>query len=142
MDTDLLEAQREPVRRYLRSLGASPEDVEDVAQEALLRVWRTYQPSRGPLRAYARRLAKQRLICSLRKRHPEAMEPPDLPVDGGSDLPVRSAVQGLPEGLREVVDLTAEGYLPPEVAVILGITPAAVKGRLRTARQRLREELS
>ncbi|MEO8083600.1 MAG: sigma-70 family RNA polymerase sigma factor [Ardenticatenales bacterium] len=55
---------------------------------------------------------------------------------------VREAFQTLAEGDREVLSLCYHaGLTPPEIADVLGCSPAAVHKRLHRARQRLRQQL-
>ncbi|MFN8422688.1 MAG: sigma-70 family RNA polymerase sigma factor [Anaerolineae bacterium] len=55
---------------------------------------------------------------------------------------VREAFHTLAEGDREVLSLRYHaGLTPPEIADVLGCSPAAVHKRLHRARQRLRQQL-
>lgn len=129
-----------------------PEDAADVVAETFLVAWRRRQdiPIVGEARLWlygvARRVLtnhhrgrvrRQRLGERLRQQIAASVPDP------GSEVPerlaVRAALAGLPEMDREVLMLTVwEGLQPHEVAVVLEVSPAAVRTRLSRARARLR----
>jgi RNA polymerase sigma-70 factor (ECF subfamily) len=152
-----------PVKVFLLHLGVPSSAVEDVAQEAFVRVYQhraKYRPEcafkpwfltiAGNLGRNARR---------WRGRHPgesidAAEEAGGVLPDAGAMSPavaaersaeaeqVREAVAGLPGPLREAVvcvELQDLSYI--EAAQVLGCSPKAVETRLYRARQTLREVL-
>lgn len=145
------------VKRFVLRLGVPGAEVEDVAQEAFVRLYR----SRGRYRegaafrpwllTIAGNLARNRL--RWRRRHPteelgawEAVAPGGVPgeaLDVAERVAeVRAAVVGLPSRLREVVTCVEfEGLTQAEAAQVLGCTVKAVETRLYRARAALREAL-
>ena len=122
---------------------------EDAAQEAFAiacrDVGRLRQPDRigpwlaGICRNVARRLARQRSRCRLTDRLPDQPAPANQHQHNGL---VRQAVWDLPERLREVVLLRYFNDLSYEdIAAVLGLTTAAVHGRLTRARRKLAHTL-
>jgi RNA polymerase sigma factor (sigma-70 family) len=132
-----------------RTILRSPEDAEDVAQEAILSAFLSLDRLRDGARfgswlaAIAANLAKMR----LRQRRSAA----DLP--GGLAAPaddvvealdsLRSALAVLPAGEREVVVMHyVEGLSCEEIGTRIGRSAGAVRVRLHRARLRLRERLT
>ena len=123
---------------------------EDAAQEAFAiacrDLGRLRQPDRigpwlaGICRNVARRLARQRSRCRLTDQLPET----PAPTTGRHEHNgvVRQAVWDLPQRLREVVLLRYFNDLSYEdIAAVLGLTTAAVHGRLTRARRKLAHTL-
>jgi RNA polymerase sigma-70 factor (ECF subfamily) len=156
----LVERWEVPAKAFLLSLGAPRADVDDLAQEAFVRVHR----SCGSFRAGAAfkpwfltilaNLARNRLRWA--GRHPtdslDALPAePEAPIllpgsaldDAALAGAVRAAVDALPPPLREVVVLVELGELPhAEAAAALGCTVKAIETRLWRARRALRTELA
>lgn len=142
-----------PLLAYaLRRVG-QPEDAADVVAETFLVAWRrgadlpAGDEARLWLYGVARRVLanhhrggvrRERLGERLRRRLPAAVA-----ADPGGEvaerLAVRAALAALNELDREVLTLTVWDGLPPrDVAVVLGVSPEAVRTRLSRARTRLR----
>ena len=138
----VLEAQR--VLRH-------PEDAEEAAQEALLRVWRhrasrhsdAWMPwVRRIARNEALRIAAQRSRLDRRELH-ESADAPDQAGAGlegvEESLAVRALLRPLREGDRALLRLRYEEDLTnPEIARRLGMPEGTVKVRLHRLRSRLR----
>ncbi len=151
----------------LRMLG-SPEEAEEILQETFLRAFQHLKGFRGEARlcTWLYRIAYNLALMRRRRKEPETI-PIDQPLrlEDGEETPrelfdwcclpeeellrdeLRSvldeAIRSLPLGLRMVFLLRdVEGLPTEEVAEVLGISPDAVKARLRRARLRLREQLS
>jgi RNA polymerase sigma-70 factor (ECF subfamily) len=131
-------------------------DAEDVAQEALVKAYRSLHSLRDPraLRAWvvrmtfrlaidARRAQQRRLVrdgADAASRPAESLENPAGALERERLL---SALDGLPEKLRLTLTLSAvEGYGVGEIAALLGVPEGTVKSRLFLARRRMAEALS
>jgi RNA polymerase sigma-70 factor (ECF subfamily) len=131
---------------------AHPADAADVVAESFLVAWRRIEdaPTGADARpwmfgvarrvlANARRGERRRLALAdrLRTHLTDVVPPPD---DSGSDV-VR-ALGGLSEDDQELLRLVAwEELARDEIAIVLGISRAAVRVRLHRARRRLAEQL-
>ncbi len=155
------------VRRYQRrvyglalSIVGERRAAEDVAQDALLRVWRhaqVFDPRRGAAAVWVLAITRNLAIDAIRVRRP-------TPLDPASFLSLGSASdEGVPDEAAETIDRAPEirealATLPPEqrravmLAVVHGLTAADVseresiplgtaKTRIRTGLQRLRRAL-
>lgn len=134
-------------------------DAEDVAQEALLKAFRSFhrlrepQKFRGWLVRIAFRMALDRSRSTKRRelresdwsRPEQRPSPPtaeDLAASSEFQARLEFAVQELPEKLRLVLLLSAlQGYTLEEVSSMLGIPTGTVKSRLFFARKQLAEKL-
>ena len=141
--------------RFATRLTGSVVEAEDLTQEALLRIarsWPTYRRD-APFRSWAFRILVNVFHDSMRaKRHEE-----DVPVEtlvSREDRPdqvaqnkelkrfVAQQVSGLPPRQREVMVLiTYEGFSPQQIAELLSIDVTNVHATLHHARRRLRKSL-
>ena len=142
-----------PVRAGIIAVLGHHSEVDDLTQETLLRGLRDLASLREPARvgAWLRGIARHLCHDVLRRKYrrplslDEGDAEPAAPIEeDGPDLtPVRSAVLGLPEKLREAILLFyVDRASYDEIAARLDITPAAVNRRLTRARNLLRERLS
>lgn len=146
------------IKTFLMRRGASAELAEDLAQEAMLAVWRkaaSFDPGRATASAWIFAIARNLRIDAARRETksqdadfydlvmPEGPEAPDramLAVD--SEAHVRTAMQSLPREQLDVVRLSYfEGKAHSGIAEALQIPIGTVKSRLRLATKRLRELL-
>ncbi|WP_205752783.1 RNA polymerase sigma factor [Cryptosporangium phraense] len=152
----LYAANFEPLLAYATRRVEQPEDAADVVAETFLVAWRRaaelppddevrlwlYGVARRVLANHHRGGARRdRLGERLRQRLRVTSSP-----DPGTEVPERLAVQQALARLgdldREVLTLTIwEGLEPREAAVVLKLTPEAVRTRLTRARARLRTAL-
>jgi RNA polymerase sigma-70 factor (ECF subfamily) len=140
---------------FARRITDNAESAEEVANDALMTVWRTADRFQGRSKpsswifgiAYRMSL-KQRQKLGKRKGDVELDE--GLVADGSDTetavmhkTDLAAALQQLTPELRAVVELTYyNGYLYTEIAEILECPVGTVKTRMMTARKRLREMLS
>ena len=142
------------IRRILRDPAAA----EEVLQEVFWQVWQEaerYDPKRGSPEAWLVMRAKTRAIDKLRairRRGKTFVALADEAMTRSNEAPgenpgvaaearqiVRSALDGLPEAQRRVVELAFfEGLTQSEIASRLGEPLGTVKTRARLALERLR----
>lgn len=144
------------LNHFLRK-GVSYSDGEDLVQRTFLRLWR-YRSRYSPQAkfttflfllanqesidffraAQSRRALEDGFAAEMEVAQDERAPDPGFAEDEGAR--VRRAVAGLPEGLRDVVELGVFQDLPyAEVAEILGIPKGTVKSRMFHALRRLKE---
>lgn len=145
--------------RVARGVLRNTTDAEDVAQEALLRAYCSFDRlrDRNRFRAWlvriSFRLALDRLRSSKRREQrdtlwsqpehqPLAATAEDLAVSNEFQAHLDRALGELPEKLRLVLLLAAmEGHTIDEIAAMLGIPVGTVKSRIFFARKQLAEKL-
>ena len=153
------------VFQYSFLMCGQREDAEEVAQEALLKVFESLDQLRDPdrVKPWVFRIAKNACLMKRRKSifapaHELSLDAPEegaIQVPDSSELPdrrvldeeaaehLRLAIIELPETLRSVVLLRdLEELSTEDTAEILGITTDAVKTRLHRARLALRRTLA
>jgi RNA polymerase sigma-70 factor, ECF subfamily len=142
-------------RRVLRNTA----DAEDVAQEALLRAYKSFERLRdrnrfrGWLVRISFRLALDRLRTATRHEKRDTLwgKPEHLPPVANAEEIAASnqfqahldrALEELPEKLRLVLLLSAmDGYTIEEIASMIGAPLGTVKSRIFIARKKLAEKL-
>ena len=143
-----------------RILGtATPEDVEDTAQDVFVQAWRALPRFRGEARfsTWLYRIAtntairqwhrrkKQRQMTVEEGAAAEAVSPLRLSEDiarRAEGRALRAAVDGLPEKQRTVLLLHYfEEYSCEEIALLLGCSVGTVWSRLHYGCRKLREQL-
>jgi RNA polymerase sigma factor (sigma-70 family) len=132
-------------------------EAEDIAQEAMLRLWRSaagLELGPGGLRPWLRRVTSNLCIDRVRSGHrtivtdevPEVAEPPTQVTNlEGQELSVRvaAAMQALPERQRLALTLFHhEGLSQVEVGQAMGISDEAVESLLARARRALKSSLA
>lgn len=141
------------VRRFARSLCATPQDAEDAAQEALIVLYRKIGTVRasGALASWLFRIVRNE--CARRyhllKHRRDDLDPPASPSVEDEVLTrldadrVAAAIAALPDQQRRVLILRdVQGYPGRAVADALGITVAAMKSNLHRARTTVRHTLT
>jgi RNA polymerase sigma-70 factor (ECF subfamily) len=125
-----------------------PDDgrIEELRQETLLALYAllpSYQ-EKGRFRSLLFAIAYRKLVSARRQERPTAELSPDFPAAGSDPVvfEIHSAVQALPEGLREALVLTRfEGLSSAEAAEVLGCSSEAVRARVCRAKSLLARRL-
>jgi RNA polymerase sigma-70 factor (ECF subfamily) len=153
-DADVLaffRAYHAGVFRYMRCLTPSPEDAEDLAQDAMLQAKAKIRSFRGDssLKTWVHRVAYHTFTHWQRRQKPQLPPRSHLPTqeDGWESTDAR---QMLRAALYEMSPILAQafvlhevvGFGVEEIAKVLEIPEGTVKSRLSSARQRLRELLT
>jgi RNA polymerase sigma-70 factor (ECF subfamily) len=144
------------VKAYLLRLGAPPALAEDLAQEALLSLWRKahlFDPAKASAATWLFTIARNLRIDVIRREKRPELDPEDfLPgseaaaddrmASADNEARLRSALKQLPPDQIQVVELSFFADKPhSEIAVALGIPLGTVKSRLRLAMARLKRAL-
>lgn len=143
------------VKSYLVRLGASAPLAEDLAQEALLMVWRKaalFDPARASASTWIFTIARNLRIDAIRRERRPELDPndpslqPEAERDAGDSLDwgkaedrLRTALAALPKEQAEIISLSFFAEKPHSaIAVELGLPLGTVKSRIRLAMARLR----
>jgi RNA polymerase sigma-70 factor (ECF subfamily) len=144
------------VKAYLMRLGAAPALAEDLAQEALLNVWRKahlFDPAKASAGTWIFTIARNLRIDAIRRDKRPEIDAADLAPDAEPDAESGMTVADSEEKLRaalgclsgdqaEVVRLSFFADKPhSQIASELDIPLGTVKSRLRLAMARLRAAL-
>lgn len=148
------------LKGYMIRQGASVAQADDLAQEAMVSVWRKahlFDPAKAAPATWIFTIARNLRIDSLRReRHPEvdADDPAVVNLvddaDGADDkvnasqrsAMVRLALKGLPPEQAEVVRMSFFSDKPhSQIAEELGLPMGTVKSRLRLALKKVRAAL-
>jgi len=141
------------IKAYLMRLGAGPAQAEDLAQEAMLSLWRKahlFDAAKASAGTWLFTIARNLFIDAIRREKrpeldaddfmPEADAPPDdaLALAEGEGR-LRGALKLLPPDQAQVIALSFFADKPhSQIADELGIPLGTVKSRLRLAMARLR----
>ena len=142
--------RREEIYVYLVSLGAPPEDAQDMTQESFLKLYvalREGQQIENP-RAWLYTVAHN-LAVNARLRDARVFEISEVGAENPESLvlasermdQLRLAIGNLSPQQRSCLHLRAEGFRYREIAGILGINPSTVGEFLQRAVKRLRKVL-
>ncbi|WP_106396277.1 RNA polymerase sigma factor [Actinocorallia populi] len=151
--TALVSGSHPHVRRFARSLCASPEDAEDAAQEALIILYRKIGTLRatGALATWMFRIVRNECIRRSRLMLRPHGQFRDRPVSSAEDEVIRrleagrvvAAIAALPADQRQVLIMRdVQGYSGRMVADALGLSTAAMKSRLHRARAAVNQALA
>lgn len=145
-----------PIVTLARRMLRDEAEADDIAQEAMLRLWRSGETLElGPhgLRPWLRRVTSNLCLDRIRQSRrtvvsdevPEVEEAPTQMTDlEDQDLARRvgEAMQALPERQRRALTLFHhEGLSQAEVGEVLGVSDEAVESLLARARRALRKSL-
>ena len=153
---DALEEHLGTVYRYALRLTGKTEAAEDLAQETMLRAWRSRAKLRDErvARVWLLRIATNLWTDELRrgKFRPRVLESdpictkptPEIAASETENVRLAlAAMDQLPQRQRQVLYLiSCEGLSQSEVSEVLGIDLTAVKASLSLARKELRRRLS
>ncbi len=146
------------LKAYLLRLGAGPQQAEDLAQEAMLILWRKaalFDPAKASVSTWMFTIARNLRIDAIRRTRRPELDPDDPAL---APAPETDAENTLALAERETLLRDALTMLPPEqarivemsffsdkphslIAAELDIPLGTVKSRLRLAMARLREAL-
>lgn len=146
------------IKAYLMRLGADDGRAEELAQEAMLILWRKaplFDPAKSSAATWLFRIARNRRIDSLRRNREGSIDPQDpalrpaAPDDADTALDarvretrVRAALAALP---AEQADLVRRAFFSglshSRIAEETGLPLGTVKSRIRLAFGRLRRAL-
>ena len=149
----LVSGSHPTVRRFARSLCATPEDAEDAAQEALIILYRKIGMLRatGALASWMFRIVRNECLRRARllvRDHPPTRETTTLSAEDEvlqrlEAAEVAAAIAALPADQRRVLIMRdVQGFAGPMVAGALGLSTAAMKSRLHRARKTVRDALA
>ncbi|MFB6829750.1 RNA polymerase sigma factor, partial [Streptomyces hydrogenans] len=157
LTTVVMESQPH-VRKFARSLCASPQDAEDAAQEALIILYRKIGTLRasGALASWMFRIVRNECLRQVRLLVARPEEPAAAGAEGAAEPSaeeavlhrleaerIAAAVGALPREQRQVLIMRDVQGLPGRtVAHALGLSNAAMKSRLHRARAALRHSLA
>jgi RNA polymerase sigma-70 factor (ECF subfamily) len=142
------------------NIVGSHEEAEEITLDVFTRVWEkahTYQPERAKVNTWLTRMARNRAIDVLRRENVRPMKHSISWADTSSEPAtkgrspeaaaheedqkqrVRKAIATLPDKQKEVLALAYfKGYSHSEIASALELPLGTVKGRIRSAMQKLR----
>ncbi|MEO0879089.1 MAG: sigma-70 family RNA polymerase sigma factor [Pseudomonadota bacterium] len=146
------------VKGYMVRIGASGDQAEDFAQEAMMKVWRKarlYDPAKASASTWIFTIARNVRIDAIRRTAkpalPEdepALLPPEEPQPDSTverkqrDQRIRDAFKSLPKNQHDVVTMHFIDDEPHSViAERLGLPLGTVKSRLRLAFGKIRNEI-
>ena len=141
------------VRGFIRRRVRDDATADDLAQETLLKVYRSREALRDGqrLEAWLYRIARRTLIDFYRRQRPGQELPASLMAesdDGASEVTavmtraVRHFLDELPDRYREPVRLAEiEGLPLAKIALRMGLSLTAVKSRVQRGRARLKKKL-
>jgi RNA polymerase sigma-70 factor (ECF subfamily) len=164
---ELMARHAQPLFRFLHRMLGNEDDANDLAQATFMRVYQhradfrpdarfstwLYTIAANLARNHHRWLARHPTVSLDTAPDPAGptladslvatrRSPDDDAVAAECAIAVRTAVDQLPEDMREAVILCEWQEMPViEAATVLGATPKAIESRLYRARQLLRERL-
>ena len=139
----------EPALHLAYSMLGDRWEAEDAVQESITKAWRKLQQvrERGQFRPWFLAIVANQCRNVRRTRWFRTLRVPDLRGPESDDrlehLDLERAVDSLPRKDRQAIFLYFFLDLPiEEVATVLGISPAAAKGRIYRACRRMRPDLA
>ena len=154
--TKLFEELRKPLLRYLVCLGLSPDEAQDVSQDAFLSLHRhvssggsqenirswlfrvAHNQARNQQTSYHRRFATS--FDASHKEMPDHVTPERTLLAKEKSRQLRTAIRSLTELERECLMLRAEGLRYREIGEVLGIATSTVADSVDRAVRKLAEK--
>jgi RNA polymerase sigma factor (sigma-70 family) len=126
---------------FLMYLGANLSDATDIAQEAMIAAFQSWDIIQHP-KPWTRRVASRAFIRQIARVEDPAENLPEhgvlIPDDPVIDLEERNEIlrliRLLPPRQRQVMAWTFDGFKPSEIAAELDLKPEVVRANLRKAR--------
>jgi RNA polymerase sigma-70 factor (ECF subfamily) len=150
---EMIEADPQRLRRRSLSLGVPFSDADDVAQNALLRAWRSIEmlesPEPGQMCSWLDAIARNAATDLARQTGRRPTDELDEAVPDNSNVADEAAmrqildgalqaIRALPENLRDPLLLNVvDGLSATEIAEKLDATPVAIRQRITRARKSL-----
>lgn len=147
----------EAIRAYVARRVRRPEDVDDVSQDALLRLYRSAErlEDERALEGWMYQIARSAIIDHHRRAtgRPPAVDPHELPeiaeqpeegphAGAGLAACLGPLLARVPDGYREALELTdLAGMSQAEAADRLGLSVPGMKSRVQRGRRMLRAEV-
>ncbi len=144
------------IKSYLMRLGAPAAQAEDLAQEAMLSLWRKahlFDPAKASAATWLFTIARNLRIDAIRREKRPELDPQDFQPEAGPDaddaitlasdeVRLREALKDLPPDQAMVIQQSFFADKPhSQIADELGIPLGTVKSRLRLAMVRLKSAL-
>lgn len=146
------------IKSYLMRIGAAADLADDLAQEAMLRVWRKarlFDPAKASASTWIFTIARNVRIDAARRAAKPDLDPnepallpdhelqPDVKIDRAArDAKIRASFGALPPAQYEVVKLHfLDDLAHSEIAERLSLPLGTVKSRLRLAFDKIRKDL-
>jgi len=144
------------IKSYLMRLGAPAAQAEDLAQEAMLSLWRKahlFDPAKASAATWLFTIARNLRIDAIRREKRPELDPQDFQPEAGPDaddaitlandeVRLREALKDLPPDQAAVIEQSFFADKPhSQIADELGIPLGTVKSRLRLAMARLKSAL-
>lgn len=132
----------------------SKEDQEDLFQETVYQLWKSYPAFRGEAKvsSWIYRVALNTAISVYRKQNrlpvdyygplPEALQPASAPPVSENEERLFSALKILTDAEKAIVSLYLEGFTYQEMAAITGISESNVGVRLNRIKNKLKQLLN
>ncbi len=147
-----------PLASHVRRLGMPAEQVEDIVQDVMLRIWQraeNFSPGQGHAIGWIFRIARNACIDRLRQSgpypEPEAQAPEQASQQPGADQlldqkrrahALQNAISGLPPEQAQLVRMAYfESLTHKDMAERLHLPLGTVKSRLRLAIAHLRQQM-
>lgn len=144
------------IKSYLMRLGTPAAQAEDLAQEAMLSLWRKahlFDPAKASAATWLFTIARNLRIDAIRREKRPELDPQDFQPEAGPDaddaitlandeVRLREALKELPPDQAAVIEQSFFADKPhSQIADELGIPLGTVKSRLRLAMARLKSAL-